>query len=70
MDCLTEHLPAMGRPMTNERHDYSQLVRDIDARQNEVLEQLDQLNAQVESLLHAWTRRDDAATVADKCSGD
>ncbi len=33
------------------------LLQDIDERQNQVLDQLDELSAKVENLLKKWTRK-------------
>jgi hypothetical protein len=42
--------------------DQRSLIEDLDARQNEVLAQLDQLNERVESLLKDWLAARDKAT--------
>ena len=51
--------------MTDEAPDAISLLEDIDRRQNEVLEQLDELNTQVEGLIkrHLPPKREIAPTV-------
>ncbi len=42
------------------------LLQEIDARQNEVIDQLDELNARVEELLKQVTQRDKEAETSDE----
>jgi len=36
--------------------DHYRLIEELDTRQNDVIQGLDDLNVQIENLLHEWTR--------------